>query len=731
MKFNKRSILAVTISMLLAACGSDDSGNSGAPVKPQPLVPEAAKQINLNIGGAAVTAMQESLVITTLEGEEKLTSVESFKGIKFAEAERFEHSNIEQLTGEIDATAFGDVCPQNKTTDLNLAQSEDCLNLNIWRPAGTTAGEDLPVYVFIHGGDFEYGSGANPMIHGDTVVAQGADEGNRFIAVTFNYRLGLLGSRFKKGTEGVDSEGNFNDGNYGIGDQKSLLEWVQNNISDFGGDTSKVTLMGQGSGAMSIEMLQHKMSLGQMDEGLFSRAIMQSASLGFEFPSYNAAKSRYDLMELNSLPSEKNDENNQTLAQITERQAELTDPITKVGTWLLRSAGGLVTETASEDGEAEVAYNLDLDIPLDLIGKVTDLVKYATNADNSPMAEFMPFAPYIECYDINDGFLGNNECKENSEVSQPAVSPFVVPTVVGVNSGESNTVAMLPSLTFLIPTILENLPESEQSISDESSADDLLKVILPLFADETSKQQMRNELAEKLDLDLSAQQESGALELNLTAYNAVTQLFLGLGNMDKNSELLNLADYYAKDESDIDGALANMGQFKTLLNDMLFTGPARMKVAGQSRDSVNYSNTFYYFDYKAAFNVWSYGTDTNGTTDYGDLLKSVSCVLSACKASELPFVFNKAVKMDGTELHPGSSDKQMMNEMSRVWFTDTLFNDYQYIGEDDDSVLVIDKNGINLSQPSWDRTTNEGVDPALRDGRLTGLESLGLIGHYL
>nr|MCC4891479.1 carboxylesterase family protein [Vibrio sp. F13] len=68
----------------------------------------------------------------------------------------------------MDATQFGVVCPQLKITQQE--QSEDCLNLNIWRPSEINGSESLPVYVFIHGGDFEYGAGSDTDINGDTVV---------------------------------------------------------------------------------------------------------------------------------------------------------------------------------------------------------------------------------------------------------------------------------------------------------------------------------------------------------------------------------------------------------------------------------------------------------------------------------------------------------------------------------------------------------------------------------
>lgn len=723
MQITKRSILAISIAALLSACGSDDSGNSGAPVKPEPLKPQPAQTVDVVIGNANVKAMKESLVITTAEGKEKLGSVESFKGITFAEAARFDHSNTVDFSGDIDATQFGDACPQIKAT--TQAQSEDCLNLNIWRPVGTVQGEDLPVYVFIHGGDFEYGSGANPMIHGDKVVAQGADEGNPFIAVTFNYRLGLLGTRWVKGA-------NVN-GNYGLGDQETLLKWVQDNIQDFGGNAANVTLMGQGSGAMSIELLQQKVAMGELEASTFHRAIMQSVPYGFEYPSYNARKARYDNLDLGNLPTSGTEEElKESLKEILNVQKEkIHSPIATIESWLLTNMGGVLQQICSAPdlsdpikviclglgissdnnvGIEEIHTDIETE---DLINYLLDKKDYILNAGKTPNSVFMPFAPYLEC--AKTSIFGS--C--NTDKEQPALSKFQVPTVLGANAEESNTTAMLPSLTFLVPMILKNLPES----IDLESPEETLTGMLSLFADASNKQQLEDTINSTLIEIAEAGEEP---TLDLTAYGTVTQLFLGLSNIEQNSQLLGLTDFYANNEGDIGGAIANMKQFKAMINDLFFTGPARLKASNS-----NYNDTtFYYFDHSPSFNIWTYNTGQNGETNYFDLLKSISCISGACNGSELPFVFNKAVKMDGTEVHPSSSDKQLMNEMSRLWFSDELFNNYQY-NASTDSVLVIDQDGQIKTQEDWDMLNNEAIDPKLRNGRLQGLENMGLIGHYL
>ncbi|MDW1846075.1 carboxylesterase family protein [Vibrio sp. Vb2110] len=674
-----RSTLAITITLALAAC-SDDSSKPSVPYDPEPLQPLPPEQISLEIGDATIQATKESLVITPLDADEKLAAVEAFKGIQFAQADRFKHSIVAPLEGDIDATQFGDACPQLKTTAQT--QSEDCLNLNIWRPAGTEAYADLPVYVFIHGGDFEYGAGSEPLIHGDMVVAQGADDGNPFIAVTFNYRLGLLGSVW------VDGLDNPEGGNFGLGDQKHALEWVQQNIVAFGGNPQNVTLMGQGAGAMSVGILQQSKGDAAIVGEHFQRAIMQSNAYGFEYKSYDVAKSQrpeQSVEDLALLP----------LGEVMKVQSEMLDPIQRLKNWVLTAAN----------------------IPV-----------ISPTRDNSPLATLMPFSPYIE--HRPPAFLVK-EVPGYHFTEQAIESEWIVPTVIGSNSAESNTLGMLPSLTFLIPTIIEILSQEAPEIIESGDETLIVEYMVEWLESETNLNRLRTEYRSLLS-------DSASIELDLsdllellpsTAYEAMTKLFFGLGNSDSTTELLALADFFPNDESELNGAAKNMQQFKTTLHDLLFTGPNRHKVS--TEEATGATPSFYYFDYKPGFNVWTYNTKgENGDLDVGDLLKSISCIVGACNASELPFVFNKALKLDGSSVRPGSKDKAMMNELSRMWFSERLFEDFQY-NSATDRVLLIDNDGGIQSTQDWDNAHHSGIDPKLRQGRLNGLEELGLILSHM
>lgn len=686
-----RSTIALTIAAALAGCDTDTAPTVPLPDKPEPLVPAPVEPFTAQIGDVTIKATKEELVITSNTEDNKLTSVESFKGIKFAEAERFEHSELIDLGTDIDATAFGDACPQLKT--VSQTQSEDCLNLNIWRPVDLDADADLPVYVFIHGGDFEYGSGSEALVHGDTVVAQGSDDGKPFIYVSLNYRLGQLGTQWIKGAN--------EDGNYGLGDQKRALEWVHNNITDFGGNAQNVTVIGQGSGAMSIGFLQQDDDIaGQY----FQRSIMQSNPYGFEYASYDVAKDRNNDFDANT-----------SIDEIMASQETALNGIEQLKNWLLGS----------------------LQIPI-----------LSPAADETPMSNLMPFAPYILCEKTS--LLGS--CSESAE--SPIQAGFSVPTVLGENAHEANSFGMLFTTTFLIPTVIELLANDEPELLTNEEPAQLALAMVNWLEDQNNIVLLQQKLSERASDEVSAE-----LVLPSSAYSAVTSLFYGaklegdllemtgcidtsdiagtlgclvdivdITSHQQTQDILALTDFYPNSEATLGDATANMKQFKTLLNDTLFNGPARYMAANSEVQA-----TLYYFEHKPSFNMWNFKTALNEETgEYDqlsiiDLFKTIGCISGACNGSELPFMFNKAVRFDGSEIHPTSNEKALMNEMSRLWFSEELFTNYQY-SDSADNVLVIESQGFSDNTTyDWDYVTNPGVDPKLREGRLTGLTEQGLM----
>lgn len=142
------------------------------------------------------------------------------------------------------------------------AMSEDCLYLNVWSAA--PAGERWPVMVWIHGGAFQQGSGANPVFVRGDLPRHGV------VLVTLNYRLGPFG--FMAHPALSEESGDGVSGNYGLLDIAAALAWVQRNIAAFGGDPEQVTLFGQSAGAAAVIDLMAT----PRAQGLFARAIAQS-----------------------------------------------------------------------------------------------------------------------------------------------------------------------------------------------------------------------------------------------------------------------------------------------------------------------------------------------------------------------------------------------------------------------------------------------------------------------
>jgi len=178
---------------------------------------------------------------------------------------------------ELRATEYGHICPQGKDTDFDSQQqSEDCLYVNVWTPAITPdATGTRPVMVFIHGGAFVSGSGGSAqgdrpgylnLYDGTAFVSRARDMGQEVVFVTMNYRLGALG--FLAG----DAIGL--DGNFGIKDQTAALQWVQRNISRFGGDPSKVMIFGESAGAQSVAL--HLTITAGDHQALFRSGVMES-----------------------------------------------------------------------------------------------------------------------------------------------------------------------------------------------------------------------------------------------------------------------------------------------------------------------------------------------------------------------------------------------------------------------------------------------------------------------
>ncbi|XP_046569251.1 LOW QUALITY PROTEIN: cholinesterase 1-like [Haliotis rubra] len=138
--------------------------------------------------------------------------------------------------------------------------SEDCLHLTVWAPSDNSG--NLAVMVWIHGGGFYFGSTRLPLYEGKYIAAE-----NGVIVVSINYRLGPLGFSYL-GPDTIP-------GNMGLMDQRLALQWVKDNVANFGGDPTRVTIFGESAGGVCVGL--HLVS--PLSRDLFDRAITQSGTL--------------------------------------------------------------------------------------------------------------------------------------------------------------------------------------------------------------------------------------------------------------------------------------------------------------------------------------------------------------------------------------------------------------------------------------------------------------------
>ena len=207
-----------------------------------------------------------------MRGQHK--DVRVFRGIPYAAAPvddfRFrEPQSVPRWAGVRNAKQYSPRCMQpnvaGKPDFRSTTMSEDCLYLNVWTSA-SGADSKLPVLVFFHGGGFVSGDGSEPRYDGANLASRG------IVAVTVNYRLGVFGFLAPAGAAGESSHGTA--GNYGLLDQVAALRWVRDNIAQFGGDPSQVTIAGSSAGSVAVST--HMSS--PLSRGLFARAIGQSGA---------------------------------------------------------------------------------------------------------------------------------------------------------------------------------------------------------------------------------------------------------------------------------------------------------------------------------------------------------------------------------------------------------------------------------------------------------------------
>jgi para-nitrobenzyl esterase len=222
------------------------------------------------VGGGAAMAASSTEVVDTTSGPVQGSSdghIDKFLGIRYGASTAGDNRWLPPVPpvpshAVLDATTPGNACPQPiNQFSAGSPQSEDCLFLNVWRPRDADNDQGLPVLIWIHGGALVTGEGAgfDPSVMAET--------GN-IIVVTINYRLGALGWL----ANAAIADANGDSGNYGLMDQQLAMKWVRDNIRNFGGDPTHVTISGESAGGLST--LTNLASPAA--HGLFRAAIVES-----------------------------------------------------------------------------------------------------------------------------------------------------------------------------------------------------------------------------------------------------------------------------------------------------------------------------------------------------------------------------------------------------------------------------------------------------------------------
>ena len=258
--------------------------------------------------GDAIVAGKEVAIVQTDAGKVRgyiHKGIFTYKGIPYAKAERFMAPAKPAAWKDVRSSmTYGPVCPMDPTTTVNDEfefpfhhnwgyTNENCQTLNVWTP-GINDNKKRPVMVWFHGGGFTAGSYVElPSYDGENISHKGD-----VVLVSVNHRLNVLGfldlsaygDKYKSSS------------NAGLLDLVAALQWIKQNIAQFGGDPDNVTIFGQSGGGGKVTSLMNAPSA----KGLFHKAIVESGSYlsGFTEQSISKRVAAALLEELQLQPSQ-------------------------------------------------------------------------------------------------------------------------------------------------------------------------------------------------------------------------------------------------------------------------------------------------------------------------------------------------------------------------------------------------------------------------------------------
>ncbi len=273
-------------------------GTAATSLLPNGLLPdELTASAAVNGCDTTVAAGDSKAIVETTAGKVRgyiRNGIHTFKGIPYAattagNARFMPPTKPTPWAGVRSSMQYGFLCPQQVRTGWANDEvawmfewddgrpGEDCLLVNVWTP-GVKDNKKRPVMVWIHGGGFTAGSGQELKSYDGENLSKRGD----VVVVSLNHRLGPLG--FMNLAE--FGERYAQSGNVGQLDLVAALEWVRDNIANFGGDAGNVTIFGQSGGGAKVSTLMAMPSA----KGLFHKAIVQSGSSLRQVPLESSAK---------------------------------------------------------------------------------------------------------------------------------------------------------------------------------------------------------------------------------------------------------------------------------------------------------------------------------------------------------------------------------------------------------------------------------------------------------
>lgn len=264
---------------------------------------QAKPEIRTNLTQAESNGTQVNTTSGRVQGRIE-DDVLTYQGIPYATAERFmPPAPVKKWSGTLLANHYGDICPQTAQNPFpgaspKMPQSEDCLNLNVWTPA-VNDGKKRTVMVWLHGGGFFGGSSMEALDYEGKNLSKSGD----VVVVSVNHRLNALGyldlSAYGRPYQ--------YSANVGMMDLVAALQWVKQNIAQFGGNPNNVTIFGEsGGGAKVLTLMATPAAKGLFHKAIVESGAVESMGMNLTDPKAGQRVAALTLQALNLKPSELN-----------------------------------------------------------------------------------------------------------------------------------------------------------------------------------------------------------------------------------------------------------------------------------------------------------------------------------------------------------------------------------------------------------------------------------------